>query len=274
MKSYVLFFLAVTFSFHAHAKWEDPCEMFLNSTQLSIGVLGESRQGERYLGISSYVSSNHNHIVDSLIEIHGVWKILWMGELRHYRDSDGRPIITEANETSGFYNEVKNGKKVKGIYSAQNHIDDLPPSLRASSFRGWTFDKENLHLLTELNSLKNIRHDVNTSLQLVSLSISVLKRPVDQQKALHLLARFNGERHRDIRLIRWLMNYVVQSKKVSVAEFAELQKALKLLEDGDAEGLSHGIDDWQVREQIWLLSHLLTKMSADTRVEIFSVEAN
>lgn len=271
-----LILILCLFSVQVYAGLEKPCESSLESTQpeLSIGVLVESPDGKLYLGLSSYLSSKHSRVIENLAGLHGIRKILWMGELRYRLKGDGHPVLVEANETSGLYGEIKAGKHLDGVDLVENHVDNLPKSLRAPHFKSWTYDNENLHLISELNGLKDIRHDLGSCFQLLVNAIFVLQNSPSPQKAEAIISKFKGERHRDIHLIRWVMNQVVISRNVTHGELAELEKILNYLEDGDAESISSDVDCWEIREQAWLILSLLSDAFNQSDVVVFRVSAD
>ena len=100
--------------------------------RLGIGVLIEDAQGGLFIGTSPYAGSVHSAIVAEMAERTALSRILWMGEIR-FRIEQDRPLILEANESSGYYTQIResgltaHGRSVPVL----NDVAQIPAELRA-----------------------------------------------------------------------------------------------------------------------------------------------
>lgn len=75
----------------------------------AIGVYVEVEGGDRYLSLGSYFGGSHQELIRNLHrgDLGPISRVLWAGEL--VIEFSGGPVITRANETSGFIYELISG---------------------------------------------------------------------------------------------------------------------------------------------------------------------
>lgn len=202
------------------------------ASRYGIGVLAETHEGHLVLGVSPYVGSLHNLILDGLVKKNGVRRVLWMGEMR-YSMKEGQPLFHEANETSGRYVEIReNGLfHEKGWVRIENSVDNIPPAMRGENFIPKPFDADNMRLVSELQKIKkDVRHSIGNSLQTI-FSITILmtmtRKSIEYRE--NTLTHFRSLHGDDVQLVQWLMLNLLEDGRLNLEEAKPLMALLSKL---------------------------------------------
>lgn len=217
-----LLFLMPKMGFAAESCWRTLLPV--PAARLGIGVLVEDQGGRHWLGVSSYAGSNHRNIVQRFAERGDLKRVLWLGELR-YATVQGLPEVVEANETSGYYREIRDGLIWQGhAVEVRNSVNALPLKVRSADFQGYAFDPANQRLAKELQGIAgDVRHSVGNSLQVLVSASHLMK---SERKTLSLRQSFldhfvlSGQSH--LALVNWLVLNLFEEGRINEDELAPI----------------------------------------------------
>lgn len=198
------------------------------SFRLGIGVLAEGTDGSLVLGMSPYAGSVHSAIVDSLAASIEIKQILWMGENRRLI-VDGKPVFSEANETSGYYAIIRDTGIEVGTRTVpvQNSYKNIPLSNRTVDFTGHVFDEKKMRLAKELQDVQgDVRHSIGNSLQVLSSVTQLIKSPrATFDSKTEVLNLIRGKHSADLILVRWLILNLFEEERIEATDM-EVMMAL------------------------------------------------
>lgn len=257
------------------AAYASPCVADLMAQphiRVGIGVLGRTAAGHLYLGTSPYAGSLHKHIIDVLLERYPIDEILWMGEIR-YKTRGTSFKIVEANETSGFYSQGVE-EHLEYPVTVSNSVTHIPAKVLAKNCILWEFDPNHQRLISEIEGMADVRHDINNTLAKLHAPISQMfsARTTDDDKV-RFLALAQPELKNTVSLMRWLILHLVEEHRLRVArELGAVLRYLSLLSKPTAKPADFArLDRPRLEEELEKLTRLLNPDESDMPVEIRSL---
>jgi len=243
--------------------------------RLGIGVLALDENGGMHLGISTYSGSWHKGIVERLAKSIRLKKILWLGELR-YDLVNGQPMVLEANETSGFYQLVKDkgfdqgGRRVPVL----NSVAELPAEIRAKAFAGYNFDPQNMRLVPELRPIQeDVRHSMASVLMAISVTTQIMGLDVfSLENRRQRLKDFIRENQAKVKLASWLITDLIKEKRLPADEASFFLDLLELLQDEHTtvEEIAK-VDTHEIDRLMLKLTRLINPTSEEMPVQFFKL---
>ena len=205
-------------------------------SKLAIGVLAETTNGERYIGISPYAGSVHPVIARTMAESLALKEIFWLGEIR-YRIVHGRPLVFEANETSKFYFLNKNSPSVDVNGQSVTMANDarrMPRNIRAPNFRATAFDEQNKRLARELEHIDgDIRHTIGNSLQILSSLVNSMRgEKYTFERKTWIIEEYTVKNVGDFVLVRWLIMNLLEDDRINGEDALLVISVLGMLDEG------------------------------------------
>lgn len=196
-----LIFMLMVFPFGVHAA-ESSCEAFLQQARLGIGALGMDRGGHKILAMGPYLGCYHRNLVWELVKRYRVEEILWLGEARYVVRVSGRPVVFEANETSGLF-----GQSEDYIVPLKNAVESIPREWRAVSFRGHHWDESSPeHLDPRLALFQgNARHDILNALSTLQGGVALLQRAVNKPETVAKIWSHLSDENERLRMLFWVI---------------------------------------------------------------------
>lgn len=190
--------------------------------RLGIGVYAETKTGDFMMGISPYSGALHQELVVRMNDQAPLQKILWMGELRY--DSTGpHPQIISANETSGYFHELKaavDSHKPMAI-QIENDVRNLPEILLNKYFSGRRFENSGeTRLARELRNVDgNIRHGIGNSLQIMQSLLQALHREnFSIEQKIQILTDVASRQTGDVGLVRWVIHDLLNERRIRIQD--------------------------------------------------------
>lgn len=209
------------------------CENILLPPHFGIGVLAKTRTGQLFIGISSYAGSFHHRILRQMFLRLPLAEILWMGEMT-YRIEDGKPLLFEANETSGHYWKLKTNKIANELgVPITNNFTQIPDEIQAPSFRAWAYGTGPNRIVKELREIDDdVRHDIGNALSIVPALARLIQLAGNnfekKREILALVRRTSSER---VRLMRWLIQHLEIDNRLPPSQVSVTKKILEYISD-------------------------------------------
>ncbi len=248
-------------------------------SRLGIGVLGKDRNGQFILGISPYAGSQHRIIFHRLIHDFSLRQIVWMGELR-YSIASGKPYISEANETSGYFKEIiDNGIQSDSPVEVYNDVRELPEVLRSTYFSSSRFSEVGqARLARELQNIKgDVRHGLGNALQIMqSISRLAESDTIGPERKVEILEKALSENKDQIELIRWFTKTLLEENRLKAEDVNGVVDLINLLQKQPIQygQIFDGAGYPLVRDQLMALSKYVVPTEDLVPVRIWQIQTD
>lgn len=258
---------------------------FRGENNFRIGVLVEvNRDGkkEKVLALGREQGA-HRHALSVLKETYGKDNVrpLWMGELnlRPNPNAPHRPLVVEANETSGTYAHDSSADKVNDVVGQlKPFLEKSPDFVVRAEGTTWTpfsEDASDIHLNPVLKGTQNLRHEIENALGFVRFFENVLHAP-SQKEAESYLSQIldpNSRPFYQVVLDHWA--YLVEPIPDSILDPLEKKMARTYLGEL-AAGRASKLKSFQAdghHAAIDTLAQVYTAVTAfNSRVEAFDLQ--
>lgn len=204
-------------------------------SQYGVGVLVEDIHGKKHLALTYFAGSLHTFLLQRLHRNVEIRSLLWMGEMRYRRDKDNKIQIIQANETSGYFKELREkGLKLGGRdIIISNNSRALPMSVRAPDFEPIEYNPLTEHLATPASQLTkdpDIRHEIGNILALfTSGTRNLLHHSSDAAEI--TVRHLRQEQNKPIKTLLRLIESVVHDSRLRPSDVENLVHYLHALEN-------------------------------------------